>query len=66
MTWTTDPPITPGWYWHETTNDGTMRFLSILLVYDLENGGPLVAGHQELKPVGDLGGKWQGPLEPKS
>jgi hypothetical protein len=62
--WTTERPTQPGWYWHKTTNDRSMIFLSILLVYDLENGGPLVAGHEELKPVDQLGGQWAGPIEP--
>lgn len=66
MKWTSDPPTIPGWYWSKTSNDRTMSFVTIFLVYDLENGQELMAGHEELKPVSQIGGFWAGPLEPPS
>ena len=63
MNWTSEKPTKPGWYWHYTHNDRGMEFVTIFLVYDLENGGPLVCGHEDLVDVAQHGGKWAGPLE---
>ena len=64
MTWTTARPTQPGWYWHKSYSRG-FTFIQIYLVYDLEDGGELVTGHDEdLKPVSTFVGEWAGPLHP--
>lgn len=62
MKWVQEKPIIPGWYWWRDKQP-SMTFVRIYLVYDLEDGKELVAGDEELKPVGTFGGEWYGPLE---
>jgi hypothetical protein len=55
MTWTTEKPTVPGWYWYREI-EGEPEILSIYK----DNGQLLISG------IGlqEFPGEWAGPLEP--
>ena len=61
--WTKELPTKAGWYWHCSEPSLDFACVTIFQVYDLGNGGNLVTGHEELKPVSVFPGLWSGPLE---
>jgi hypothetical protein len=68
MTWTTERPTEPGWYWYKAT-----KHLPAIIVYvyhshnnPLPGNGLLVAyvGLDEHRNSAMISGEWAGPLEP--
>jgi hypothetical protein len=61
MTWTTNTPTMPGWYWWRCFAVMTGKQTKLEVVYIEEDGYCHIAGDY----VSNLGGQWQGPLVPE-
>jgi len=60
MTWTTKAPTEPGWYWRRPAQNDLAPFI----VEVRRVGKSIVAGWCAAR-VEEIGGEWQGPLEPE-
>lgn len=62
MTWTTDKPTTPGWYWWI----GPLLHQQIVEVMPFENGDAVVfrpfCGEYNTRMLSDMQGEWAGPI----
>jgi len=56
LTWTTDKPTKPGWYWYRPYRDG--QHVEVCRVYEIE-----IDYWTTIIPP-QTGGEWAGPLEP--
>jgi len=63
MTWTTDKPTKPGWYWYRPASDQNIEVVEIARPHgDLHI---YMLGHPDLcPPYEQVEGEWAGPLEP--
>ena len=69
MTWTTERPTEPGWYWFEVGNDSPARMTRNIRAIVLVGEDPLytpprlrVQFPQGTFHVGRMGGRWAGPI----
>ena len=64
MTWTTSKPTTEGWYWYRNVNG----CIEMVFVRE-DHAGESVAHFDDMDdvtPIAELGGQWQGPLHPET
>ena len=71
MTWTTEKPSKPGWYWWRDLS-ALEATASCMVVYVYEGigdkFGPMLfvqrdGSYGDIRPVRDVKGEWQGPIE---
>ena len=64
LTWKTDKPTTPGWYWYRESDFFLevvhVRYQEKRLAADYKDGGDLIF----FGFIDQLKGEWAGPLEP--
>ena len=61
MTWTTEKPTKPGWYWYRGECGG--HTVKVIHYIDDDGDGPYLATSEDLN-LTDLDGEWAGPVEP--
>ena len=55
MTWTTEKPQVPGWYWNWCDDQENKIIVFVDKQLSIEQGGWFIS---------ELAGQWSGPLEP--
>lgn len=61
MTWMTEKPKRPGWYWYRSECD--VHTVKVLHYID-DDGDGLYLATSEDRVLNDLDGEWAGPVEP--
>ena len=62
MNWTTDPPTQPGAYWFQPETVGR----ALLVEVRLTEGQLTVWWPKTHQPVGNVNGRWRGPIPPST
>lgn len=64
MTWTTDMPTKPGWYWWRRSDEEHAALISNAKVIEVFEYGVDNTLYSTYGFVSQLDGEWAGPLEP--